>query len=249
MLRAIIAGLIQGIAEWLPISSQGMVSLFMLQFGYTLKDAVMYALWLHVGTALSAIIYFRKELVSVFNNLKFEKKSIFWFVFISTAISSLIGLPIVLFGLDRVNISIASLLIGVMLIITGLLQYFAKKVKRSRSINLKDSVLLGIMQGFSAMPGISRSGITISGFLFKGYKAEDAFKLSFLMSIPIVVLSSVFIVATDSVVFSLESFVALFVSFIVGYLTIGLLIKFAKKFNFGIICIILGILSILATFI
>lgn len=250
MFEAIILGLIQGIAEWLPVSSEGMISLFLVNFmGYTLKDAVVYAIWLHMGTFFSALVYFYKDILSAFKDLKFKRDSLFWFVCIGTVCSLVIGGPLVLFGLDHIDAGLASGVIGLMLLITGIVQLRIKKSGKSRKLDVKDSILVGIGQGFSAMPGISRSGTTTAILLMQKYKAFDALRISFIMSIPLVLISTVYLGVTEPTLITIDSFIALVVAFVTGLIGIKVLMKVAEKINFGLFCIVMGILAIIAIFI
>ncbi len=256
--KAIIIGVIQGITEWLPISSEGMTSLIMVNlFGSTLKEAVLLAIWVHAGTLLAAIVFFRKDLWDVLLNLVAylggSKRSreigrLTWFLGVSTFLTALIGTPILLLGLDRIDIpgDFATFVIGLMLIITGVFQLLAGKVGRSfKDLKVADALTVGGVQGFSTLPGISRSGITVSTLLFLGYDAKEALRLSFLMSIPVVLGAEIGLVVLDKITFDMNTVAAAGASFLAGIATIKLFITVAERISFGYFCVVIGILSCL----
>jgi Uncharacterized bacitracin resistance protein len=259
--EAIVLGIVQGVAEWLPISSEGMTTLVMLNvFDKTLADALPIAIWLHTGTLLSAVVYFRNDIREIIGeipqyirnrDIQEKKDSLITFLLIATAITGIIGLPLILFatGMAEFSGKLATALIGGLLIITGLLQISAaKKTKKRDQPVITDSVIAGIAQGFAALPGISRSGITVSTLLLRDIEASQAIRLSFLMSIPAVLAADVGIGAMGLLSFDANSILALFFAFAFGILTIDIFIKAAKRFDFSKFCIALGILSILAYF-
>ena len=262
IIEAIILGIIQGITEWLPISSEGMTSLIMINFfGFSLKNAIYYAIWLHTGTLFSAMIYFRKDLFNILRNIPncFGKHNesikicrLTKFIVVSTTLTALIGIPIMVFGLDKLEFSgkVATLTIGILLIITGLLQLIKSKgAILSREIRLTDAAPVGFLQGFSILPGISRSGITVSSLLLMGYDAKKAIHISFLMSIPVILIAEIGITLLSKIKFDINSLVAVITSLFFGLITIRLLITTASRINFGYFCIFIGLLSSFAFFI
>ncbi|MBU3923121.1 undecaprenyl-diphosphate phosphatase [Patescibacteria group bacterium] len=255
MLESIILGIVQGIFEWLPISSQGNLVLIMVGFfNIGIETAVKYSIFLHFGTLLAVLVYFKKDIINILKNLKefkfkFENKQngLISFLIVSTVITFIIGFP--LYKLIS-NFSFRGEfflgLIGIGLIITGLLQKFAhkSKIKEKRLLTLKDSVLLGVVQGLAVIPGISRSGITISTFLFKKYSAKQGLYLSFLMSIP-VLLGGIVLPILDGFpnLPFINLFLGLIFSFIFGLITIKILMQLAQKIRFWLFAIIIGILA------
>ena len=251
---AIILGIIQGIFEWLPVSSEGITSLYLIARDYTLQEAIPISIWLHTGTLLAATIYFRKDLKAILKNIPdYLKKRptpttrITTFLIISTACTGIIGLPILLYSLDKLNFSgaHATAFIGILLIATGILQKNIPKNQKERKITTKDSIITGILQGFSAMPGLSRSGLTTAGLMLRKHSAKESLKLSFLMSIPAVLAAEIGLGLMNKITIDTNSLIAIAFSFATGYLTIGALIKFAQMVRFWKFCIFLGILSII----
>ncbi|MFH1432138.1 MAG: undecaprenyl-diphosphate phosphatase [archaeon] len=257
LIDALILGLIQGLFEWLPVSSEGMTSLYMVAKGQTLTEAIPISIWLHTGTLLAAILYFRSDLKAIIKNipdyLKRNKKNIdlnatTTFLIISTAATGIIGLPIMLYSLDNLSFSgtTATAFIGLLLIITGLLQKKAEQKKHTKkTATTIDSMIIGILQGFSAMPGLSRSGLTTSGLLLRKYDAKTALKLSFLMSIPAVLAAEIGLNLMEKITLDTNAMIAVAASFIVGYLSISSFINLAEKIRFYKFCIILGMISLI----
>ena len=258
LIEPILLGIIQGITEWLPVSSEGISSLVMMNFfGKSLSESVFLSIWLHTGTLLAALIYFRKDVWNLVKNLpKYsfrgnEYNDLTTFLIISTLFTGLVGAPLLLLGLEKIEISLnfAMVLIGIFLIITGLVQKFGKKKKGlKRNPKINDSVIVGLIQGFAVLPGLSRSGLTISALLFRKYEAKSALKLSFLMSIPAVLVAEVGLGLLGRINFNTYSLVAISFSFIFGLATIEALMKVARKIDFSWFCLILGFLAVMSLF-
>lgn len=259
MLEGMIFGIIQGIAEWLPVSSEGVIVLIKTNFfgGGGLESIVKFALFLHLGTALAATIYFRKDVVEIFKTLfhykkaSLENKKIFNFLFISTIISGVLGLILIkiLSGAEGTlgqSTKIINLTVGILLLITAYLQFRKSKVistREPKDIKSSDSVTMGIVQGFAALPGLSRSGLTVSSLLLLKFDEGQALRLSFLMSIPIVLAGNV-LLNIKGFNLSLENLFGFLFSFIFGLATIHILLKVAKKINFAYFVLIFGLLMI-----
>ena len=264
MLEVIILGIVQGIAEWLPVSSEGMIFLIKTNFfgGGDFIDIARLALFLHLGTFLAALVYFRKEVAVLLRSLiNYNKagentKKILNFLIVSTLISGVLGLFLlkVFESMEAMIIDstrFITLMIGVLLLITAFLQFKAKKgelEKDSSKIEKKDGIKLGIVQGFAALPGLSRSGLTVSALLLRKFNEETALKLSFLMSLPIVLGGNI-ILNLNNFSFNSSMLVGLVFSFVFGLITIDILLKFARKVNFTIFILMFAILTIFSVFI
>ena len=259
MLEQIILGTIQGIAEWLPVSSEGILVLIKTNFfaEQGLEEAIKQILFLHLGTFLAALVYFRKDVLSLIKTLfnyksaNLETKKIFKFLIIVTSISGLLGFVLlkIFVGLESelfLSSKILTLIIGFLLIVTGVLQLKSSNRGNKKTIDLnnKDSLLLGLMQGLTVLPGLSRSGLTISALLLRKFNSKDALKLSFLMSLPIVLGGNI-ILNLKYFTFSIDLIIGLVFSFVFGLLTISLLLKIAKNINFGYFVLIFGLLVII----
>ncbi len=255
-----ILGIIQGITEWLPISSSGVITFINSNFlGITKVSELLHiALFLHLGTFFAAIVYFRKDIhkliKSLFNYRKsdLETKKILNFLILSTIISGAIGLAIIKTlesfesHLELTGKTI-TFFVAIFLLITGYLQIKIKSQGLRKEIHLRknDSILLGITQGLASLPGLSRSGITISTLLLRKFDDTTALRLSFLMSLPIVLLGNIFINFNKfAQITTLASFVGILASFTFGIATISVLMKISKKINFGYFVLIFALLML-----
>jgi len=263
MLEQIILGAIQGIFEWLPVSSEGIIVLIEKNFFKSevgLETIISYALFLHLGTFLAALIYFYKDILNLikalfnFKSAHSEIKEVLKFLIISSLISGFFGFILIKIfaGLEeqlKLSAKMITLIIGLLLLITGGLQIKAKRLKSRevKKIENKDSILLGFVQALAVLPGLSRSGLTVSALLLRKFESASALKLSFLMSLPMVLGGNI-ILNFGSMDFSFNSLLGLFFSFIFGLLTISLLLKIAKKINFGYFVFIFGALIITSMF-
>jgi len=264
MFEQVVLGTIQGIAEWLPVSSEGLIvlaktNLFANQESFALT--IRQALFLHLGTFLAAFIYFFKDIIMLFKalfdykNQSVEIQKLIKFLFISTLISGLLGILLLnlvsqladTFGSTGKFVTI---FIGLLLIITGVLELKAKTsgYKELHDLKMIDSVFLGIAQGFSALPGLSRSGLTVSVLLLRKFNKTITLKLSFLMSLPIVLGGNI-VLNRDVWQWPPETYTGLVVAFIFGLLTIHLLLKLSDKINFGLFVLFFAFLTILSVFI
>lgn len=261
MLEQIILGAIQGIVEWLPVSSEGVILLVIKNFfdAEAGMGAIIHrALFLHLGTFFAALVYFRKDVALLFKALfnyksaDLKTKKIFNFLLTATLISGLLGFILVKAFIELeeqlvLSAKAITLAVGLLLLVTGWLQIRAKNggCKKIRELSGKDGVLLGLMQGFATLPGLSRSGLTVSVLLLRKFSGASALKLSFLMSLPVVLIGNLVLNFNDFA-FSKEAAVGLFFSFLFGILTIDLLLKTAKKFDFGWFVLVFGFLVVLS---
>jgi len=253
-LQQIILGIIQGITEWLPISSSGILTLVMSNFfGITdIGDLISKLLLLHIGTFFAALIYFRKDVVKLIRTLfnykkaREEEKKIFNFILVSTLITGIIGLLIfwiliyMNFGLTG---KVISFFVGFFLLITGIFQIKVRTrgLKKERNLRKSDSLLLGIAQGFSSLPGLSRSGITISTLLLRKFDDTSALRLSFLMSLPVVLFGNL-LLNYNEFYLSNTAIYGLLGSFVFGLLTIHALMSLSKRINFGWFVLVFAVL-------
>lgn len=254
-------GIIQGIFEWLPISSSGFTALAMTNLFHVtdINLILRYSLFLHLGTFFAALIYFRREVADLFVSMfhykssDIETKKTLKFLIITTIISGIIGL-IILKLLenyeDKLTGIIITLFIGVLLLITGILQISIKNsgLKKEKEIKNSDSILLGFTQGISFLPGLSRSGTTVSVLLLRKFKGESALRLSFLMSLPVVLFANIFLNISNFSFsgYPLYGLYGVIASFIFGIITIYGLMRLSKKVNFGWLLVIFAILMIVS---
>lgn len=259
--QQIILGAIQGITEWLPISSSAMTTLVMTNFYgiENVSELLHAALFLHLGTFLAALIYFRKDVYKIITTIfeykysDLKSRNTLKFLLLSTLISGILGI-IILLLLTKLDLAVTgktiTLFVGIMLLFTGILQIKIKKrgLRQERNLTTNDSVVAGVAQGLASLPGVSRSGITVSTLLLKNFDDTTALRLSFLMSLPIVLAGNI-ILNFSEFTFTNTALYGLATSFIFGILTIHGLIKISKKINFGWFVLIFALLMLGSLFI
>jgi len=262
ILKEICLGAAQGVLEWLPVSSEGVLFLIKTNFFnfQSLELLIKEILFLHLGTFLAALIYFKKDVnLLIKTSLQYrsatkEMKKMLNFLLIGTAVSGLIGLVFISLISRTEKLSFApkiiTIIIGIMLLVTALIQLKASNKEKMRSlkdINLKDGLITGIAQGFAVLPGLSRSGLTVSSLLLRKIDDFWSLKLSFLLSLPIVLGGNI-ILNFPHFSFSWGLFIEFLSSFIFGILTIHTLLKIAKKLNFGYFVLIFALITLTAGF-
>jgi undecaprenyl-diphosphatase len=191
-LKIVFLGVIQGLTEFLPVSSSAHLAFFQMLFGY--DDMLAYDVILHFATLFALLFYFRKDILSFivewtsgFKKPEYRSSigwNYGWAVLCGTVITVLIALPL----REYVEKAIESpIFVAAGLFITSLLLWFIGKIKsRERKISLRSGLLVGLIQGIAVMPGISRSGSTIFMGRLTGLTSEEAFRFSFLLSIPVI---------------------------------------------------------------
>lgn len=253
LLEAMLLGLIQGITEWLPISSSAHLAFAQRFFG--IEASVAFDIILHLGTLSAVVAYYRSDIYSLVRGLiAFDGKSISL-----AGLILLCAVPTAIIGFtlkDFFESMFASpLAISFALLVTGLLLLVSSKIRAgSHAIGVKESLMIGVAQGIAVAPGISRSGSTICTALLLGIGKEEAARFSFLAAI-LPVLGAGILEGRHALDGAFEP-VPLAAGFItaavVGYLSIGLLIRFLNEGRFqifGYYCIALAIFASVATII
>ncbi len=224
IINAIILGIIQGLTEFLPVSSSGHLEIAKTILG---EDAVggesmLMTVVLHFATALATIIIFRKDLVELFGGLlQFQNNESLSFslkVMVSMIPAALVG---VLFN-DEIEALFGGslILVGGMLILTGALLFLADKAKPSeKNVGIKESILIGISQAIAILPGISRSGATISTSVLLGIDKEKSARFSFLMVVPLIFGKMAKDILSGEVVADNTHFLSLLTGFIFAFFT------------------------------
>jgi undecaprenyl-diphosphatase len=256
-LFAVILGLVQGISEWLPISSKTQV-LFASTFLFSLPIAVGYAfgLFMEIGSIGSAITYFRNDIWSLFKD-----RRLLVYLFVVTAVTGIVGVPLYYLA-DKVltsnpyNVGIPMTLLGLVLIGTGLYIRYARtkpaQVVGLQEMKLKNYIIVGVAQGIAALPGVSRSGMTVSTMLLMGVKPEQAFRLSYLAYIP-ASLGAFFVTLLlsksqiDTAIQTVEPtgvLIAIVTAAIIGIFVISYLLRFAKTSRIYVIDFVLGTIAL-----
>ena len=241
MVAAAVLGLLQGLVEWLPVSSEGIVAgAYALIFDASLDDAVLFALWLHVGTVPSVLIALRRDIIDIVREFLTRPKTpspTARFLVVATLVSGVVGLPLLLTlsDISSVGGTAATGLIGCFMLVTGYAQ-----LRRHESddhareeLSLIDSLLVGVAQGLAVIPGLSRSGMTVAALLSRRVDRKRALTLSFLLSIPVSLAAALYVGFESGLAFDTEAVLAACVAFVVGLLTIKALMATAAKMNFG----------------
>ena len=248
-LEAALLGSLQGLVEWLPLSSKAQTMLYMINvLAIAPEMALSYAIFLHLGTMFAAVITFRREYLGILRNLNtgFPLTRI---LLVSTACTALVAVPLY-FLLKAVLLTtggtLVSLLIGLMLVLTGIVLKVSGKsgLRVFDQVRDRDMVVLGLAQGVAMIPGISRSGITVATLLAERFEQETALKISFLISVPAIL----GVLALDSpsiIAIPLETALILVLSaFAVGYLSMNALLRYSGRLPFWVFCLGLGIITI-----
>ena len=250
--EAFLLGIVQGLTEFLPISSSGHIEISKVILGssFDKNEGLLFTIILHFATALSTMFIFRKDIINIFKGLLTKK----WNESKKFSLSILISMiPAVFIGLLYENFinslfNGSLILVAAMLYITGLLLFLSDFLKlKNKEITYKNSFIIGLAQAIAILPGISRSGATIATSVIMGIDREKAARFSFIMVIPLI-FGSMFKSMIDYD-FNLESFniLSLLIGFISAFIT-GLfackwmirLVKSSKLYYFSIYCWIVG---------
>ncbi len=237
MWEYILLGFLQGIFEWIPVSSEGIVAIFSQ---YLVKDfnSVDLALFLHLGTVLAVLVYFWKDWI---NLVMFKDKDFLRFFIIVTFISGTLGFFVYKMARDVSMGSGLLVLMGLGLILTSWFQKNNIKLKINKDVS---SIIVGLLQALSAIPGVSRSGSTVFGLSLTENDPTEILKKSYIISVPVVIGSSLYLYVKNPVMAS-SSWIAVVFSFIFGIISLKLLLDFSKKVNFSKFTLIFGILCLL----
>ncbi|MCK5637412.1 MAG: undecaprenyl-diphosphatase UppP [Flavobacteriaceae bacterium] len=255
-IEAIILGIIQGLTEFLPVSSSGHLELAKVIFGNQSlpQESLTFTVVLHFATALSTMVVFRKEVLDIIKGL-FQFKWNEELIFSLKIIVSMI--PAVIIGLmfeEQLEAFFNGniLMVGFMLLITALLLLLADKAKNTdKNISYKNAFIVGISQAIAMLPGISRSGATISTSVLLGIDRTKAARFSFLMVVPLIfgkvakdIMSGEISLESDQIGSMSVGFIAAFVSGLFACNWMISLVKNSKLYYFAIYCFIVGIIAI-----
>jgi len=246
MIKTTILGIVQGLAEFLPVSSSGHLAILEHLFGVT--EPMLLAVFLHFGTLLAVIIFFFRPIRELVKGIfKGDRQSI------SYGFNIILGtIPVVVVGIvfeswiaqafkNVIMIAILLGVTGVVVLITGVVG------KDQKTINYPAALLIGIAQMCAILPGISRSGMTISAGIFSGVAPERAFRFSFLLSIPAVLGANIYELRNVSSIGNVpELLVGTFLSCITGLFALKILrsMVYRKFYLFGPYCLIVSIIAL-----
>ncbi len=256
ILDAIILGIIQGLTEFLPVSSSGHLELGKAILGdqSVPQESLLFTVILHFATALSTIVVFRKDVLDLFKGLFSagwnEEKAFSIKIIISMIPAALIGL----FFEEELEIFFGGVvqLVGFMLIVTALLLYFADKAKETENkVSFTNALIIGIAQAVAIIPGISRSGATISTSVLLGVDKTRAARFSFLMVVPLIfgkiskdILGGQLSLQGENTVAMSAGFLAAFISGLLACTWMIKLVRNSKLTYFAIYCLIVGLLAV-----
>lgn len=257
VLDAIILGIVQGLTEFLPVSSSGHLELGKAILGDQSipEESLLFTVVLHFATALSTLVVFRKDVWEIIGGLiqfKWNEETRFSLkILISMIPAALVGL----FFEDSLELLFGGQiqLVGFMLIITALLLYFADRAKDTKKpVSYKNAFIIGISQAIAILPGISRSGATISTSVLLGVDKNKAARFSFLMVVPLIIGKIAKDFLSGEINFHSEGFVSMSAGFIAAFIA-GLaactwmikLVRQSKLTYFAIYCLLVGLLAII----
>lgn len=263
LLQSILLGIVQGLTEFLPVSSSGHLALVQHFFGFQGSEDLTFEIFLHLGTVLAVLIYFRKMILELFISLfkwgdstenrphRYHRNLIFYLIVATFAT----GVVYLIAGKWFESLEKYPVVVAAMLIITGIIIFISDYIKNGSipavSMGIIRSFVIGIAQGIAIIPGISRSGSTISASLFSGVRRKDAASFSFLLSIPAIMAANILKYKELTSLGSKQLFIYLagfIASFVVGYAVIALMISLiqrAKLKYFAIYCWVIGFASII----
>ncbi len=270
LIQAILMGIVQGLSEFLPISSSAHL-VFTSNFYKVFKgieivqhsnEEVFFDIMLHFGTLIAVLIFFRKDIAAIIKALwegvktkdfSNREAKLGLYIIIGTIITIILALPMQGFAEKLV---FSPEIVGLLLVATGILlfgaEYFSNHHQKNNEMTLKNSILIGLAQGLAVLPGLSRSGWTIATGLFSGLDRVTAARYSFLLSIPIILGASMLypVIKIDLHEALTYNWIAILwgtiASGMVGYLCIKYFMKFLAKFSlaiFGYYCVIAGLLT------
>ncbi|GAA4115954.1 undecaprenyl-diphosphate phosphatase [Aquimarina addita] len=258
---AIILGVIQGLTEFLPVSSSGHLELGKAILGDQSipEESLLFTVVLHFATALSTLVVFRKDVFEIVKGLlQFQNNEETRFS-IKILISMIPAVFIGLFFEEQLEQLFGGnvMLVGCMLIVTAILLWFADKAKDTlKSISFSNAFVIGIAQAIAMLPGISRSGATISTSVLLGNDKTKAARFSFLMVVPLIfgkiakdIVSGDLTVQTNSSLSLILGFIAAFISGLFACTWMISLVKKSKLSYFALYCIVVGVIAITFGFI
>ena len=248
MIEVFILSIIQGITEFLPISSSSHLIIVSNYINFE-SQGLSIDVSLHIGSFFAVILYFKKDIFNLVKN-----KDLFFKILISSLPVMLAGFFLIQFDLiDQLrNIKV----IGWTTLIFGVLLFISDKFKLNKSIddnfNYKSALFIGVLQILSLIPGVSRSGITISAARVLKFNRFDSAKISFLISIPTLAAVSLFglnnLIVSENINFSTLSIVSILLSFIFSFMTIKYFLKYLKTFSLFIFVLYRVILGLIILF-
>ncbi len=245
MIEILILSIVQGITEFIPVSSSSHLILISNFFNFE-NSSLSIDISLHIGSFFAILTYFRKEVINSIKNLDLFSK-----IFYASIPLMLVGFILIKFNIIEQIRSVK--VIAWATIIFAIFLYYSDKCKLKKNIDrgftLKSALIIGIFQILSLIPGVSRSGITISSARLLNFKREDSVKISFLLSIPTLAALSIYgifdLLKSNSLIFSIANFSSIILSFIFSYITVKYFVKYVRSYNLNIFVIYRIILGLI----
>ena len=264
IIQSLILGIVQGLTELLPISSSAHLNIIPWILGWTKNDAFMlsfegFDVALHFGTLLAIVLFFYKDWIKLikggFNQIRGKKSfegKMFWYLVIATIPGGAIGFLLDHFVGDALE---KPIIIGIALMVMGIVLYVVDKLSKSdidyEHMSLKQTFLIGLSQALAFIPGVSRSGITMTTGRIMGVDRKSCAKYTFLLSTPIVFAATLYKIK-DFAFGEISFYIGILASFLVGIFVIKYLLEYLKKGSFKIFAIyrvVIGVLIIVLSFI
>jgi undecaprenyl-diphosphatase len=251
----ILVALIQGLVEWLPISSEGQVVLFLYNFTpVAYEDIVTLVVWLHLGTALAVIARYPKLILDI---LSLKDRKLLKLLLVATLSTAVTAVPLYFFlksSFTAAQGEILNIVVGMFLLFTAIILYLPTRSTEesentARDVEDREAAATGLVQGLAVLPGLSRSGVTISVLLMQRIDKETAMRFSFLMSVPAVLAILILEVITGSTlpasVGTFDLIVIEGIVFFTGLLSMEFLLQLARRISFWKLCLVIAIIAIL----
>ncbi len=256
IIKSILLGVVQGLTEFLPISSSGHLEIFKVILGFEtgLNNNILFTLILHLATSFSVIVVYLKDINKIFKSIFSMKKDENTYFF-SLILISIFPAGIVGFLLEEKISNLFdgnTILVGSMLLFTSIILFVSDfKIKTTNKLDYVKSFFVGVSQALAIIPGISRSGLTICSSVLMGVNRELAAKFSFLMVLPLIFGSFLKILIFDELIFNQEiissyvfGFLSAFISGIFACKWMIVIVKKSKMKYFSLYCLAIGLICI-----
>ena len=252
----IIVALIQGLVEWLPISSEGQIIFYMSNFtSINPDDALLFAVWLHLGTSLAVIVRYPRiflDLISLKDRVLLKR------LILATIGTAITAIPLYIFIKSSITLfggMLLNIFVGGLLLVTAVILYLptrrtndSDQELETRDVTDKEALVTGLVQGSAVLPGLSRSGVTVSALLMQRVDKETALRFSFLMSVPavlgILALEIITGTAVPADVPVIDMILMEVIVFIVGLASMEFLLRLARKVSFWKLCLVIAVIAI-----
>jgi undecaprenyl-diphosphatase len=251
-----LVALMQGLLEWLPISSQGQTVLFVYNLGAVpVESLIALTVWLHLGTMFSVLVRYPRDILNI---ISARDRNLLKLLLIATIGTGIVGVPIYLvrkIALATILGSRLNLVVGLLLLATAAFLYASRKRTQEAGVDNperiptdKEALVTGLTQGLSILPGLSRSGITVSSLLMQKVGKETALKFSFLMSVPAVLGIFALELITGDLAIATVGLTDLLlmdvIAFCVGLASMEALLRLSRRVSFWKLCVFIAVVAI-----